>query len=133
MGEYAGQSVVDKSPWARHSHSLVQDITGLGLQKGTARLWLCSDGQNPMMVAVVGADGSGASTEEVEVIGKCLYVCIYRVKTPTRFYPTIGKWSHIQDKNRKAQTWVILGWTMHHSTHAIRTARLGIGRLPSAR
>lgn len=44
-----------------------------------------------MMVAVVGADGSGASTEEVEEIEKCLYVCIDRVKTPTRSYSTIGK------------------------------------------
>lgn len=37
-----------------------------------------------------------------------------------------------KDKKRKAQTWVILRRTMHHSTHAIRTARLGIGRLPGA-
>ena len=64
---------------------------GLVLQKGTASLWLRSDDQNPMMAAVVGADGSGASTEEEVVIEKCLYVCINRVKTPTRFYPTIGK------------------------------------------
>ena len=90
MGEYAGQSVVDKSPWARHSHSFARDTTGLGLQKGTASLWLRSD---PMMIAVVGADGSGASTEEVGVIEKCLYVFIDRVKPPTQIYPTIGKWN----------------------------------------
>ena len=46
-----------------------------------------------MMVAVVGADCSGASTEEVVVIKKCLYVFIDRVKTPTQIYPTIGKWN----------------------------------------